>query len=92
MRRPLRPSSSTICTGISSSTRMEKDPIFGLFVPTAAEGVDPAILRPRDTWSDKGDYDAQARRLVSMFAENFKKFKSYVGPDVTLTAPALRAA
>ena len=71
---------------------MERDPIFGLAVPTAAEGVNPAILRPRDTWSEKGDYDAQARRLVSMFGENFQKFQAYVGPDVTLTPPALRAA
>ena len=78
--------------GKLDSVPMERDPIFGLAVPTAAEGVNPAILRPRDTWSEKGDYDAQARRLVSMFEENFKKFQAYVEPDVTMTAPALRAA
>ena len=79
-------------TGKFASVPMEKDPVFGLFVPTAAEGVDPAILRPRDTWSEKGEYDAQARKLVAMFSDNFKKFEAHVGPDVTLTAPALRAA
>ena len=71
---------------------MERDPVFGLEVPTAAEGVNTAILRPRDTWSDKNEYDAQARKLVAMFTENFKKFQSHVGSDVTLTAHALKAA
>jgi len=71
---------------------MERDPVFGLNVPTAAEGVDPKILRPRDTWAEKGDYDAQARRLVGMFTENFQKYQPYVGADVTLTGPSLRAA
>jgi len=61
-------------------------------VPAAAEAVDPAILRPRDTWSDKGGYDAHARRLVAMFSDNFQKFQSLVWPGVTMTAPALRAA
>ena len=78
--------------GKFASVPMERDPIFGLLVPTAAEGVDPAILRPRHTWAEKGEYDAQARRLVSMFAENFQKFDAHVEPDVMLTAPALRAA
>jgi len=78
--------------GKLDSVPMERDPIFGLFVPTAAQGVDPAILRPRDTWAEKGEYDAQARRLVSMFAENFQKFDAHVEADVMLTAPALRAA
>jgi phosphoenolpyruvate carboxykinase (ATP) len=71
--------------GKLDSVPMERDPIFGLAVPTA-------LSCGRDTWSEKGDYDAQARRLVSMFEENFKKFQAYVEPDVTMTAPALRAA
>ena len=78
--------------GKLDSVPMEQDPIFGLFVPTVAEGVDSAILRPRDTWAEKGEYDAQARKLVAMFSENFQKFQAYVEPDVTMIAPALRAA
>ena len=71
---------------------MEMDPVFGFMVPTEAEGVNSAILRPRDTWADKGEYDAQARRLAAMFQENFQKFLPHVDPDVRLAAPALRAA
>jgi phosphoenolpyruvate carboxykinase (ATP) len=79
-------------SGKLDSIPMEQDPVFGLFTPTAAEGVDSLLLRPRDTWTDKGEYDAQARKLVGMFSDNFKKFEAQVAPDVAMTAPALRAA
>jgi phosphoenolpyruvate carboxykinase (ATP) len=79
-------------SGKLDSAPMEQDPIFGFLVPTQAEGVDPAILRPRDTWADKAAYDAMAHRLVAMFSENFQKFLPHVDPDVRLAAPVLRAA
>ncbi len=78
--------------GKLDSVPMDQDPIFGFLVPNAAEGVDAAILRPRDTWADKAEYDTQAHKLVGMFSENFKKFLSHVDPDVRLAAPHLRAA
>jgi phosphoenolpyruvate carboxykinase (ATP) len=71
---------------------MEADPVFGFLVPAAAEGVDPAILRPRDTWADKTAYDAQALKLAAMFTENFQKFVPHVDSDVSFAAPVLRAA
>jgi phosphoenolpyruvate carboxykinase (ATP) len=79
-------------SGELDSAPMEMDPIFGFMVPTEARGIDSKILRPRDTWADKGEYDAQARRLAAMFSENFQKFLPHVDPDVRLAAPALRAA
>ncbi len=79
-------------SGKLDSAPMEQDPVFGLLAPTAAAGVDPGILRPRETWADKGEYDAQARRLAAMFLENFQKFKPHVSSDVALIPPALRAA
>jgi phosphoenolpyruvate carboxykinase (ATP) len=35
--------------------------------------VDSAILNPRNTWSDKADYDATATKLRDSFRDNFKK-------------------
>ena len=71
---------------------MRTDPVFGFQVPTSLPGVDPAILTPRDTWSDKAAYDAQARALVEMFNKNFEKFAVHVDADVKAAAPALRQA
>jgi len=62
-------------------------PIFGLRVPREIDGVPPEVLRPRDTWQDGDAYDAQARKLAGMFRENFKKFESFVGPEVTSAGP-----
>ena len=50
------------------------------------------ILNPRDTWADKAAYDAQAKKLVQMFRDNFKKFEAHVGPDVLQAAPVLAEA
>ncbi len=50
------------------------------------------ILNPRDTWADKAAYDAQARKLVGMFRENFKTFEGHVGNDVLEAAPVLAEA
>jgi phosphoenolpyruvate carboxykinase (ATP) len=58
----------------------------------AVEGVDPAILNPRETWSDKKAYDAMARKLVGMFVKNFAKFEAHVGADVKAASPSARIA
>jgi phosphoenolpyruvate carboxykinase (ATP) len=51
------------------------DPNFGFAVPIALDGIDPTILDPRKTWADAKAYDAQARKLVQLFAENQKRFE-----------------
>ena len=45
-----------------------------------------AFLNPKDTWEDKGAYDAAARRLAGMFVENFRKFKD-APPEVVAAGP-----
>ncbi|HEX3810344.1 MAG TPA: phosphoenolpyruvate carboxykinase [Rhizomicrobium sp.] len=78
--------------GSLSNAEMRIDPHFKFRVPVAVPGVDSKILNPRDTWADKAAYDAQARKLVSMFRENFKKFEAHVGKDVLEAAPMLAEA
>jgi ATP-dependent phosphoenolpyruvate carboxykinase len=61
-------------------------------VPTSLEGVDSAILDPRSTWADGVAYDAQAKKLVSMFVTNFTKFEDHVDSKVRDAAPGLKIA
>ena len=78
--------------GSLANAEMRIDPHFKFRVPVAVPGVDAKILNPRDTWADKAAYDAQARKLVGMFRENFKKFEAHVGKDVLEAAPMLAVA
>jgi phosphoenolpyruvate carboxykinase (ATP) len=61
-------------SGKLDSAAYETDPIFGLSVPTSCPDVPGDVLMPRNTWPDKGAYDAKAKQLHAMFEENFKKF------------------
>ena len=76
--------------GRLKNAAMRRDPNFGFQVPLELDGVDSAILNPRETWADRSAYDAQARKLVDMFIGNFEKFESHVDPDVRDAAPAIR--
>ncbi|MCD7058594.1 phosphoenolpyruvate carboxykinase [Pelagibacterium xiamenense] len=57
---------------VNTETRI--DPVFGFAVPRAVEGVDAALLNPRETWADKHAYDRQSEKLVALFEANFAKF------------------
>ncbi|MBX7120342.1 MAG: phosphoenolpyruvate carboxykinase (ATP) [Gemmatimonadaceae bacterium] len=63
------------------------DPIFGLPLPAAIEGVPTEVLNPRNTWKDGAAYDAQARKLAAMFQENIRKFGSAVSPAILGAGP-----
>ena len=63
------------------------DPVFGLHLPTAIEGVPSEVLLPRNTWKDGAAYDTQANKLAAMFLENIKKFGSAVSPAILGAGP-----
>ena len=71
---------------------MRKDEWFGFEVPSEAAGVDGALLSPRNTWSDKAAYDAQARKLVGLFAGNFAKFAAHVDDEIRAAGPTMPGA
>jgi phosphoenolpyruvate carboxykinase (ATP) len=63
------------------------DPIFGVEVPTACPDVPAEFLQPRATWADKDAYDRTARRLATMFEENFAAYAAGVPPEVAAAGP-----
>jgi len=65
---------------------------FGLSVPSEVPGVEPHILTPHETWADKADFAAIARRLNALFAETFRRFEAHVDSEVKRAAPGLQSA
>ena len=65
----------------------ETHPVFNVEVPLSCPGVPPEALSPRGTWSDGAAYDAQARKLAGMFAENFVSFEAGADDAVKAAGP-----
>ena len=77
--------------GSLNDAEFRKDPNFGFEVPVAVPGVDATILDPRQTWSNKDEYDATATKLVDLFVANFAQFSEYVDAGVREAAPKVAA-
>jgi len=49
-------------------------PVFNFVVPTALHDVNPAILDPRDTYTDVADWNTKAADLAGRFIKNFVQY------------------
>jgi phosphoenolpyruvate carboxykinase (ATP) len=76
-------------SGELAGAQFRTDPIFGVAVPTAVEGVPSELLDPRSTWADSAAYDAKARNLARMFVENFAAYSDGVSAAVRAAAPVV---
>jgi phosphoenolpyruvate carboxykinase (ATP) len=76
-----------ILDGTLAKTPTTEDPFFGIHVPDSCPDVPSEVLEPRNTWADKEAYDAQARKLTGMFAENFKQFEADASDEVKRAGP-----
>jgi phosphoenolpyruvate carboxykinase (ATP) len=52
------------------------EPFFGLQIPDSVPGVPSEVLDPRASWADKSAYEAQAKKLAELFANNFARFEA----------------
>ncbi|WP_147047253.1 phosphoenolpyruvate carboxykinase [Methylobacterium gnaphalii] len=78
--------------GTLSKAEFRRDPYFGFAVPEAVPGVEPHVLSPVKTWSNKAAFAETATRLVEMFHENFKRFENHVDADVRAAEPVASIA
>ncbi|GGO37741.1 phosphoenolpyruvate carboxykinase [ATP] [Gemmobacter aquaticus] len=88
-RMPIKATRALLTAALDGSlgkVEFRKDPNFGFEVPVAVPGVDTILLNPRDTWADKAAYDAQAKKLVGMFADNFGQYVPFIDADVKAAA------
>jgi phosphoenolpyruvate carboxykinase (ATP) len=72
--------------GRLANTTFEREPFFGLAVPAAVPDVPGDVLNPRNAWADKSAYDAQAKHLATLFADNFRRFEAHASPGVLAVA------
>ncbi|MGV8956031.1 MAG: phosphoenolpyruvate carboxykinase [Cypionkella sp.] len=88
-RMPIKATRALLTAALDGSlggVEFRRDPNFGFDVPVAVAGVDSTLLDPRATWADKAAYDAQAKKLVGMFAENFGQYVPFIDADVKAAA------
>jgi phosphoenolpyruvate carboxykinase (ATP) len=64
----------------------ETEPFFGLRIPKHVPDVPDSVLDPRGAWSDPAAYDEQARKLATLFVENFKRFDGHASEAVKAIA------
>ncbi len=77
--------------GKLNQANFEAHDVFGVQMPLECSGVPSDILNPRNTWTDKDAYDAQANKLASKFRDNFKKFEDNANEDILTGAPKVFA-
>jgi phosphoenolpyruvate carboxykinase (ATP) len=78
-----------VLSGALDSVAYQRDPLFNLDVPNECPDVPSDVLKPRATWQQAADYDAQAAKLAAMFVENFKAFEADVTPAVRGAGPRI---
>jgi phosphoenolpyruvate carboxykinase (ATP) len=64
-----------------------KFPVFGFHIPKSVEGVPSEILNPRNTWSNKTEYDETLKKLGASFAKNFKIYESKADAETLAAIP-----
>jgi phosphoenolpyruvate carboxykinase (ATP) len=88
-RMPIRATRALLTAALDGSlngVEFRRDPNFGFEVPMSVPGVSDELLDPRRTWADSAAYDAQAKKLVAMFADNFAQYVPFIDDDVRAAA------
>ena len=78
-----------VLSGALDHVGYERDPVFNVDVPAECPDVPPEVLKPRNTWPNGAEYDAQAKKLAQMFADNFAAFADSVTSEVRAAGPTI---
>jgi phosphoenolpyruvate carboxykinase (ATP) len=80
---------NAIHSGALEDAPTVEDPLFGLAIPTEVPGVPSEVLVPRNTWADKAAFDDTARKLASLFEDNFKTYEDQASEAIRGAGPRL---
>lgn len=78
--------------GTIAEAPTEIDPFFGLKMPIECAQVPSELLVPRNAWGDGAAYDATAKKLAGLFAENFKQYEDVASAEIIAAGPSVGAA
>ncbi|HKD67405.1 MAG TPA: phosphoenolpyruvate carboxykinase (ATP) [Candidatus Binataceae bacterium] len=76
-----------IHSGALAHAPVQRDPVFGFEVVSECPGVPAEVLLPRNTWTNRQDYDYSARNLAALFQDNFRKYESIARAEVKEAGP-----
>ena len=65
---------TAITNGSLNSTPTQHVEELNLDIPLEVQGVDSALLNPKQTWADPAAFDLRAQALAKEFQANFKKY------------------
>src|SRR5690606_18144283 len=78
-----------IHSGELAKAKTIEDPLFGLSIPTEVAGVPSEVLVPKNTWADKAAFDSTARKLATLFKDNFKAYEAKASDAIRSAGPRL---
>jgi phosphoenolpyruvate carboxykinase (ATP) len=65
-----------------NKVQTESDPIFGLHLPVAIDGVEASVLQPQKTWKNQSAYLPKAQELAASYHTQMKKFGSFYDENI----------
>ncbi|OQY65356.1 phosphoenolpyruvate carboxykinase (ATP), partial [Microgenomates bacterium UTCPR1] len=69
---------TSILNGSLDSVECRHDRTLNLYIPKKVPNVSDNILDPSFSWTNKGHYHNQAKKLAALFIENMKKYPGVV--------------
>jgi len=73
--------------GQFDNSAFTKHETFCLDIPVSCSNVPDQVLDPKNTWSDKSDYNNKASELASAFIKNFEKYLDFANDEILAGAP-----
>ncbi|MDT0675142.1 phosphoenolpyruvate carboxykinase (ATP) [Autumnicola musiva] len=80
---------SAALEGKLDNVEFETHDVFGLHIPLTCNNVPSEVLNPRNTWSNKENYDHKVRELASSFKSNFRQYKSFANKEIINGGPVV---
>lgn len=75
--------------GELNNVEYEAHPVFGVLMPKECPNVPSEILNPRDSWTDKDEYDVKAKDLAKLFVNNFSRYADQANDEILAAAPKI---